>query len=166
MENGNVIFDGGTEDALAVYQKMSGNISNYFIENSNKEIFIKSAKILNESNNFNSGEVISFSFEVGMNTSVFKNKYLLIRIMDNLEQVLFSCEVELDYNKKVYVLNLPNKTLVRGFYKLNCILYHPAVVQHDIVNDCCSFNIIDNIKEFSHLETFDIGKVYISHNWH
>ena len=62
-------------------------------------------------------------------------------------------------------MSIPSKTLVKGFYKLNCIIYHPAVAQYDIVKECCNFGIIDNIKEFGHLETFDIGKVYISHNW-
>jgi lipopolysaccharide transport system ATP-binding protein len=165
LEHGRVKFEGKIDLALNVYQKSSENISNYFIENSNKELYIKSAKILSDSNDFNSEEIISFQFKVGSNDVFIKNKYLLIRVMDNLEQALFSCEVELEYNKKEYILNIPSKTLVKGFYKLNCIIYHPAVVQHDIINDCCNFNIIDNIKEFAHLETFNIGKVYIPHNW-
>jgi lipopolysaccharide transport system ATP-binding protein len=165
LENGGIVFDGKTEDALVFYQKSNDNISNYFIEKSNKEIYIKSAKILSVSNNFNCGEIISFFFEIGTNIVFDKNKYLLIRFMDNLEQILFSCEIELDYNKNLYTLNIPYKTLVKGFYKLNCIIYHPAVAQYDIVNDCCNFSIIDNVAEFAHLETFDIGKVYIPHNW-
>jgi lipopolysaccharide transport system ATP-binding protein len=165
LENGKVAFDGNIEESLSVYQKSSDNLSNYFIDNSNKEIYIKSAKILSDSNNFNSGEIISFLFEIGTNIIFEKNKFLLIRIMDNLEQALFSCEIELDYDRKEYNLSIPSKTLVKGFYKLSCIIYHPAVVQHDIINECCDFSIIDNVKEFAHLETFDIGKVYISHNW-
>jgi lipopolysaccharide transport system ATP-binding protein len=165
LENGKVKFDGKTEDALCIYQKGNENISNYFIENSSKEIYIKSAKIISNFNNFNSGQTISFLFEVGKNIVFEKNKYLLIRVMDNLEQALFSCEIELNYNKKKYTLEIPSKLLVKGFYKLSCIIYHPAVVQHDVINDCCNFSIIENIKEFAHLETFDIGKVYISHKW-
>jgi len=166
LENGKVKFDGGIEDSLAIYQKNSENISNYFIDYSKKEIYVKAAKIISDSNNFNSDETISFLFEIATNIVIEKNKYLLIRILDNLEQALFSCEIELDYNKNEYVLSIPSKTLVKGFYKLNCIIYHPAIAQYDVVNECCNFSIIDNIKEFGHLETFDIGKVYISHNWH
>ncbi len=165
LENGKVKFDGSIEESLAIYQKKSENISNYFIDYSNKEIYIKEVKIISDSNNFNSDETISFSFEIGTNIVIKKNKFLLVRILDNLEQVLFSCETELDYNKKKYVLSLPSKTLVKGYYKLNCIIYHPAVSQYDVVSDCCNFSILDNIKDFGHLETFDIGKVYISHNW-
>ena len=165
MENGKVKFDGKIEEALAIYQKSDEDISSYFIENSNKEIYIKSAKILSDSNNFNSEQTISFLFEIRKNIVFEKNKFLLIRVMDNLEQALFSCEIELNYNKNSYTLDIPSNVLVKGFYKLSCIIYHPAVVQHDVINDCCSFAIIDNIKEFAHLETFDIGKVYIPHNW-
>ncbi|RYJ50874.1 ATP-binding cassette domain-containing protein [Flavobacterium petrolei] len=165
LEHGKVVFEGGVEKALAFYQKSSEDISNYFIENSQKEIYVKSAEILSDSNNFNSEQSISFKFEVGKNIVFKKNKYLLIRVMDNLEQALFSCEIELNYNKNIYTLDIPSKVLVKGFYKLNCIIYHPAVVQHDVINDCCSFAVTDNVKEFAHLETFDIGKVYIPHNW-
>jgi lipopolysaccharide transport system ATP-binding protein len=85
--------------------------------------------------------------------------------MDNLDQALFSCEIELDNDIKDYKLEIPSKILVKGFYKLNCIIYHPAVTQYDVVSDCCSFSIIDNVERFSHLETFDIGKVYVPHKW-
>jgi lipopolysaccharide transport system ATP-binding protein len=166
LENGKVVFDGKTEDALTVYQKSSENSSNYFIEFSNKEIYIKSAKILNDTNNFSSEENISFLFEIGKNISFEKNKFIIIRIMDSLDQVLFSCETELIYTKNNYTLTIPSKMLVKGLYKLNSIIYHPAVAQYDMVNDCCSFTITDNIKELAHLETFDIGKVYIPYNWH
>jgi lipopolysaccharide transport system ATP-binding protein len=166
LENGKVVFDGITEDALAIYHKNSEGTSDYFIENSNKELYLKSAKVCSDSNNFNSGQTISFVFEIGKNIVYDKNKYLLIRVMDNLDQALFSCEVELNNSKNIYILDVPGKVLVKGFYKLNCIIYHPAVVQHDVINDCCNFAVIDNKEEFAHLETFDIGKVYISHNWH
>lgn len=165
LENGRVKFEGDVEDALVIYQKNNDDTSNYFIEKSSKDLYLKSAKILNDSNNFNSDEIISLLFRIETKLTGYNNKYLLVRIMDNLDQALFSCEIELEYGKEEYLLQIPSKTLVKGFYKLNCILYHPAVAQHDVVNDCCNFVIIDNIKEFTHLETFDIGKVYISHKW-
>jgi lipopolysaccharide transport system ATP-binding protein len=165
LENGKIKFDGNIGDALSVYQKSSESKFDYFVEKSNKDIYVKEAKIINDSNNYNSDETISFFFEILTNLTGFKGKYLLVRILDNLDQVLFSCEIEIDYNKSGYYLHLPSKTLVKGSYKLNCIIYQPAVVQHDVINDCCSFVVIDNITKFAHLETFDIGKVYISHNW-
>ena len=129
-------------------------------------IFIKKAKIENKSNNFTSSEAIIFVFQVQFNVAFEKNKFLLIRIVDDLEQVLFSCEMELLLDKVEYRLTIPKETLVKGDYKLNCIIYHPGITQYDNVLECCNFSIIDNIKAFANLETFDIGKVYIPQNWH
>lgn len=165
MENGRVVFDGETEEALSVYQKSNQIINDYFINDSKKEIYLKSAKLLSGYNSFHCEESIVFEFSIGRNIVFKKNKYLLIRIMDNLDQALFSCEIELENDIKDYKLEIPSRILVKGFYKLNCIIYHPAVAQYDVVSDCCSFSIIDNIEKFSHLETFDIGKVYIPHKW-
>lgn len=165
LENGKSIFAGKIKDALLIYQKSNCNISNYSIKKSNKDLYLKSAKILNDSNDLYSGDVISFLFNVETNIDIIKNKYLLVRVKGELEQVLFSCEIEIQKNKKEYKLSIPSKTLVKGYYKLNCIIYHPAIIEYDHIKDCCGFYILDNIKEFSHLETFDIGKVYIPQNW-
>jgi lipopolysaccharide transport system ATP-binding protein len=48
---------------------------------------------------------------------------------------------------------------------VNAIIYHPAVAQYDNVAECLTFGILNNIEAFSHLETFDIGKVYIPQIW-
>jgi lipopolysaccharide transport system ATP-binding protein len=165
MENGKVVFEGSTEESLGFYQSTGIANSDFYVERSNKDIYIKGAKIYGNSNNFNSEQVIQFLFEIGTNIFFNKNKFLLISIVDSLEQVLFSCEVELNLNKREYHLSIPKGTLVKGSYKLKCIIYHPAVSKYDLVVDCCNFNIIDNIKEFSHLESFDIGKVYMSYKW-
>ena len=165
LEHGKIICDGLVDDVLAFYQKKNDNSSNYYVDRSNKEIYLKSAKVQNNTNNFSSGEFIKFQFEVDSNVYFEKNKFLLVRIMDNLEQPICSCEIELEHKKNNYELTISKETLVKGFYKLNCIIYHPAIVQYDIIEGCCNFAVVENIKEFSHLETFDIGKVYISHRW-
>ena len=165
LENGKIKFDGDISDAQATYQKSNIEVDIYLAAKSSKDLYLKSAKILNVSNNISSDETISFQFEIETILTEIKNKYLLVRIMDSLNQVIFSCEVEIKIGKKVYFLQIHSKTLVKGFYKINCILYHPAVAKYDEVDNCCNFAIIDNIKAFSHLETFDIGKVYIPHKW-
>ena len=166
LEHGKVVFEGGVEKALAFYQKSSENTSNYFIENSHKEIYVKNIHFVSEYNNFNCAETIVIKFEIDYNIFFENNKFLIVRIIDNLDQALFSCEIELTHGRKDYILTIPNKTLVKGYYKLNVIIYHPAIIQYDIIESCCNFTIIDNLKEFAHLEKFDIGKVYLPNKWH
>ena len=95
----------------------------------------------------------------------FKNKYLLVRLLDDLDQVLFTCEIELKPYKNRYYLTIPEETLVKGAYKLNSIIYQPAVAQYDNIKESCGFYVLDNNNTFSHLETFDIGKIYVPQNW-
>lgn len=165
LENGLIRLDSNVDNTLIVYQKASDSQSNYFVEKKEKEIYLKSAKINHNSNAFSSGDTIPFLFEINSSSPTLKNKFLLVSILDDLEQTLFSCEIALETNRKEYSLELPGKFLVKGTYKINCIIYHPAVMQHDVVRGFCSFTIIDNIEEFSHLETFNIGKVYVPHKW-
>ncbi len=165
LENGLINSIGSSEAIIGNYLQGNSNNLTYFVENSKKDIYLKKATFESNYANFSSNQDIIILFEVAFNIAYAKNKFLLVRIMDTFEQVLFSTEIELGLNKTDYKLTIPKKTLVKGNYKLNCIIYHPAVTQYDNVTECCNFNIIDNIKEFSHLETFDIGKVYISNNW-
>ena len=165
LENGLIKVIGNTDYALSVHQKDSSNDALYSVEKSFKEIYVKTINFSNNSNNFNCDEDIIVQFGIDYNTVFNKNKFLIVRIMDNLEQAIFSCEVEIVYGKKDYTLTIPNKTLVKGYYKLNVIIYHPAVVQYDIIESCCNFSVVDNRTDFSHLETFDIGKVYVPNTW-
>jgi lipopolysaccharide transport system ATP-binding protein len=165
LHNGIIQYNGDVNKIITQYQKGSDMAIQYVSAPKNKDFYLERAKINSEFNSFNSEEQISFSFEIAASTAVGRNKFLLVRIMDELEQVLFTSEIELVDNKKSYQLTIPKRTLVKGYYKLNCIIYHPAVVQYDNVTDCLGFYVIDNIKEFSHLETFDIGRLYIPLSW-
>lgn len=165
MENGGIVFEGGIEEVISQYQRVSIEQANYHAENFHKEIFIKQAYLKGDLSNFYSDDDISFVIHIGRNIEFSKNKFLLIRVMDQLDQVLFSCEIEIDYNKEGYTFTIPKQTLVKGDYKMNFIVYHPAVAQYDNVSEFCSFSVLNNVAAFSHLETFDIGKTYIQGKW-
>ncbi|MFC6098049.1 ABC transporter ATP-binding protein [Flavobacterium qiangtangense] len=165
MEHGGIVFEGGIEECVNNYQISNLDQTEYYVANSVKEIYIKGAKLKASSNNFYSDESIAFVIEVAKNIKFSRHKFLLVRVMDHLDQVLFSSETELDSNKDLYNFIIPSHTLVKGNYKMNFIIYHPAVAQYDNVIEFCSFVILENIKAFSHLETFDIGKIYIEGKW-
>lgn len=166
LNNGLIQNYSDVNSIITDYQKNSNDRKEYFNTISNKDIYLKSAKILNQFNTFSSNEAINILFEVHSKIDFDKNKFLLIRILDDLDQVIFSSEIELSKNKTEYQLTIPGRTLVKGNFKINSILYHPAIIQYENVLECLNIEIIDNISEFSHLETFDIGKVYIPLIWH
>ena len=164
LENGLLKIYSDINDVVNSYQRENINNIIYEIHSSKKDIYISNAKIISENNLFSSERYIDFLFEIEYKITNIENKFLLVRVMDLIDIVLFSCEIELKKNKKLYKLIIPKNTLVKGDYKLNCIIYHPAITQYDNII-CCNFTIIDNIKEFTHLETFDIGRVYINQIW-
>tara|TARA_R110002050_G_scaffold74772_4_gene160146 strand:+ start:49859 stop:51085 length:1227 start_codon:yes stop_codon:yes gene_type:complete len=165
LENGIIKSEGVIGLVLDVYQESNKNLSNYYIEKSNKEIYFKTIKIIGESNNFYSSDNIKFLIKIEHKLKDLNNILLLIQVLDDFENVLFACESSLRLNKKDYKLTIPKDTLVKGYYKLNCIIYQPGVSQYDCVNEICSFDVLNNTAYFAHLENFDIGNVYVPQNW-
>jgi lipopolysaccharide transport system ATP-binding protein len=166
LSQGKLVHQGEIGEVIKQYQSISSSLSNiYHLESSEKPIFLKKARIISSTNDFYHDEKISFSFEIGHNINVLTNKYILIRFLDNLEQTIFSTEIELDFNFRNYILEVPPFTFTKGYFPVNAILYHPAVAQYDNVHSCCQFNILDNAPVFAHLEGFDIGKIYVNLVW-
>lgn len=165
MEHGKVILDSNIGEVISYYQNLNSQQSYYEVENSLKEIYIKKIEFQNGISAFYAEDNILINFTVYYNIDFNGNKFLIVRILDDLDQVLFSSEIELNIDKVNYNLIIPRFTLVKGYYKLSCIIYHPAITQYDIVEACCVFSVINNKPEFSHLETFDIGKMYSFTEW-
>lgn len=165
LSNGNLVFSGVVEESINYYQSSNSAPRKYKSEKTNKDYYLKLASINNESNNFENTESFTFHFEVESNVMFAKNKFLLIRFLDSLEQVIFSNQIELKEKVKKYSLTVKANTFVKGSYKLNAILYHPAVAQYDNVSDICNFTILNNNEEYYNLETFDIGKIYLEQEW-
>ena len=82
-----------------------------------------------------------------------------------MDQVIGCSEIELNESQNSFKLLLLKNTLTKGSYKLNCIIYQPSITQFDNVAECCDFEILDNNLQFAHLESFDIGKVYLPNKW-
>lgn len=165
LESGKVTKLGQIDEVISAYQRSSNISVNYVNQSTTKDYYIEQALIDSEESEFYNNDTIPFKFIVKHNIPFGQNKFLLIRILDEMEQVIGSSEINLKEGKHEYVFVLQNNVLTKGQYKLNCIIYHPAVAQYDNVPECCHFEILDNNLQFSHLETFDIGKVYIPQNW-
>ncbi|PWA09935.1 ABC transporter ATP-binding protein [Flavobacterium laiguense] len=165
LENGKVALNSDISEVISFYQNMNSSINFYKTEFVQKDIYIEKVEFERGISAFYSEEDIQVNFVLRYNVEFEKNKFLMVRIFDDLDQALFSSEIELKRDKSLYNLVIPKFTLVKGFYKLNCIVYHPAITQYDVIDSCCNFSIINNRPDFSHLETFDIGKVYSQTKW-
>jgi lipopolysaccharide transport system ATP-binding protein len=165
LNNGGIKVTGNIDKVIDIYQHQDQNNSNYIAKDLNKEIYVAEAYLQNNQFNFMNEEDVLFNFKIKYNNLTNKSVYLHIRIMDNQENVIGSSEIMISTNKQNYTYTLKRNTLCKGIYKLNCILYQPGVTQYDNVSECCNFEILDNNRQFSHLETFDIGNIYLPNDW-
>lgn len=165
LSNGKLVAKGAIEEIIQTYQEVNLKKEDYFLHDNTKELYIRQIKICSDGNEFYCNQKITFKFDISSTLTSLNNKFLLVRFMDNLEQVLFSTEIELEDEKSVYNLTIEEETFVKGNYSINCIIYQPGVLRYDVINSCCAFTVLDNKREFSHLETFDIGKIYVKSEW-
>lgn len=162
LENGRLKYSGDILSVITEYQSVSKNIGGYTNHDSKKPKYLRHANITNASHELSSDESIEFNFETTVKEGFSAGDRLLIRIFDEYENALTSFERVLD--KETYTLTLPPNYLKKGNYSINVILYQPAVEVYDEVN-CCNFSILNNNKEYSHLETFNSGKIYAQEAW-
>lgn len=166
LDKGRIMYHGNIAKVIENYKVYSASeIKNYSLKgNSNKEAYFHSIEILGNHNEIQFDEKLPLKFTVEQPGNDFGNVFLLARILDDYDQVIFSSEIVLKRDKKEYFLTIPGNLLVKGNYSINAILYKPGASQFDNVS-CCSFSVLTNNMEFSHLETFDIGRVYANLKW-
>lgn len=165
LDKGILKASGNIDDVTSLYRNLGMSRLNKYEVTKTKDIYLKKAEIENLNAEFYSNEIIKFNFEIENKLSDISNSFILVRIMDSDEQVLFSTQVPIQNNKNNYKLIIQDESLVKGNYSLSIYLYTPGSAPYDVVDSCCAFTILNNNKEFAHLETFNIGKVYISTNW-
>lgn len=165
LEKGKIKTDGLIDEIVENYKLLDDNIFEPYVkEKSDKEIYLGKAEILSNVNEFLSETEINFHFIVKNNIRIPGNTFLLVRVSDDLGIPIFSTEQLISDDCKEFNLTIPQNTLTKGYYSLNLIIYKPAVTQFDNVS-CCSFSVMTNNSDFSHLDGFNIGKVYISTKW-
>ncbi len=166
LEKGKIEIQHEIQNVIKDYKSNKSNDLNpHFVKSSTKEVFVKVASFLQDSNEFYNNEDVNLKFSIGSNIQIPEETYLLVRVLDSNEQPIFSSEILIKNEKKDYFVSIASGTLVKGNYSINAIVYKPAVAQYDNVENCCSFIVLNNNADFSHLENFDIGKVYIPLLW-
>jgi lipopolysaccharide transport system ATP-binding protein len=165
LESGGIIKVGEINEVLDAYQNTGFGVDSYEVIASVKDYFIKSVCFTDKKSEFFNTDVIRFTFEIGKNMPYNSSTLLLIQIMDEWDQILFSCETKIIEAKDIYTLEIPCQTLTKGRYKINCNLYNPGLLQYDSIIECCDFSIIDTADFFMHLDAYNIGKLYVNYNW-
>ena len=165
LNHGQQLFEGNTIDAISFYQTLHTRAGDYHNEHSDSPVYIKTAGIVNESTDFTSDEVITTEFITEWNEKSLAGVSLLIRIKNAEETVICSSETHISSNQTKVVCTFDAQQLIKGRYILQVILYKPAIAQFDNIETCLEFSILNNIEKYSHLETFDLGSMYLNAEW-
>ncbi len=165
LQNGRLVFDGDISEVIDKYQKSSKKEVSAEMTSDTKESYVRKAVIVGENNEFSHGDPIHFSFEIAHNSGTVRNKRILVRLMNQYNQVVSCFEQLLDEVSGTIQLEFPKNPFTKGAYYLNAVIYRPGVLSYDDLEECCHFEILDNPKTFVHLPNYDIGNVSLDHQW-
>jgi lipopolysaccharide transport system ATP-binding protein len=168
LNDGIIKFSGLIENTINDYLSEIIREEFYFCQiDKNSPVFIRSIYLndinwKNKNTYFHTDEiVITTTLEI---TEIINETYLFLSVLDRHKRKIFSAESKIEDKKKLSLV-IESKFLTRGHYSIQAIVYKPGVTQYDILEDVCSFNVVDIGSHFSHLETFDYGSVFGSYKW-
>ena len=169
LDNGGIKFEGDIDHTVKEYLQDNLKNENYFAEEigeEKKDDFFKEIKIIDEEGKnrrvFFYEEPISIFFKLKINDNKLNYCVFCIILDSNLKRV-FSAESK-DINENM-LLKIKPKFLVRGDYSLHTFIHIPAFKQEDVVENVCSFEIIDNGSHFLKHKNFDYGSVFGKYEW-
>jgi len=165
LDKGLLLSSDKIENVTKTYQLLGTSDSKNYVAEKDKSFYIQRIEILKDYTEFYCTENFNLGITIKSDQSIDGNTFILVRIMDSDDQVIFSSQTNLNDKASLYTLNIPANILTKGHYYFSVYLYKPGSAPYDVVSNCCSFSILNNNNEFGHLESFNIGKVYIPTKW-
>jgi lipopolysaccharide transport system ATP-binding protein len=171
LENGNLHSFDETSKILKVYSENSviQNLNYTGPVFSSKNIWFKRIYIQNKDgemlNVLKFNEPIIVNFKLGYQNFLNKDFTLFCMILDHDKNRIFASESEI-LNQTNIRLEIPPETLVRGNYSIHAFIHKPKFEQIDIVEDICSFSVVDNSSKFLIHGDYNYGSVFINTKWY
>lgn len=166
LEKGKIIYSGNIVNVLSSYQNINSLSSSYIVnDESLSEIYIKKAYFHSPSTEFKVDEPIETFIEIVNNMNSIGDYRLLLRVYNSSDHVVFASENRIIEKNNKFLFIIPPNILINDKYRINSIIYQPGISRYESIDELCSFEIIDRIEAFSHLEGFDIGSVYVKAIW-
>jgi len=175
LENGGIVFDGGTNDAIDFYlqsNQYEGYIGNYINETVEESGFVKLALVDKNNKNrteFGFDEPITIKINVKV-TEKHLNAHIGFRVVDRDERVIFTSEIKLtnEIDKAgfhQFEVKLPKLFLVPNKFNLTFGMHIPNVLMIDYLVDCLSFEIVETGSDFHIYGNADYGCVFADCDW-
>lgn len=168
MNKGQLIYNGSVEEAIKHYLNMGGAHSVYTpdLVKSNLDVYFKSIEVRNNQgenvSEFTCEDEVNILFRLGINQE--ENPYnLFVIIKDQHGSPVFSAEKKI--TSESMLLKIHKHFLVRGSYMIHTFVHIPKVMQIDIAEDICHFNLTDSTSAFAVHGNYNYGNVFGNYTW-
>jgi lipopolysaccharide transport system ATP-binding protein len=171
MQQGQLIMQGDVQSTLDKYLQSAASVSNSIqrSDDLDKQVYLKSVILTDIAGT--EGYEFRYDEDIHVRMNIAQGKIkddlsqykILVTILDATKRKISSAEINI--SGTCLTLKIKSKFLTRGQYSISAIIYIPAIAQFDVIEDCCSFTVVDTGSEFYHLETFDYGVVFGNFSW-
>lgn len=165
LNHGQLEYVGNVNEAITKYQLNQEASSIYKNKEHRNHIFIEEAKFSNNDGQYYAEDNFQIIFKIKNLHLINGDIRLLFRVISSEEQVVCSQEIGLQATYTNYSFNFNDNIFTKGQYYINTIIYQPGIHQIENIGSLITFNILNNNEQFAHLETFDIGSVYLKNDW-
>jgi lipopolysaccharide transport system ATP-binding protein len=175
LENGEVAFDGTTNDAIDFYlqsNQYEGYISNYTNINLNGSGFVQ-LDLLDKNNNnrteYGFDESVNIKIKVKVNEDHL-DSFIGIKVIDGSEVIIFTTQIQLSsFISQVgtyeFIINLPSEFLIPNNFTLSFGMHIPNVLMIDYHECGLSFEIVETGSDFHIYKGKDFGCVFVNCDW-
>jgi lipopolysaccharide transport system ATP-binding protein len=168
LKNGRLFFEGSITDVVSTYLSNDKKGAVFYNTEAAKQkrINIHSVKIKNKdgeiASDFFCDEPILIDFEIIVNDPSLRAD-LFVMILDSRKRRVFACEA--NELSSLMQLHIESNFLVRGDYSIHAFINNPKIEQIDVVEDVCSFKIIDSGSVMAKHGDYDYGSVFGKYYW-
>lgn len=161
LKNGLVDFIGTAEKSVEKYLASETSSTNYHKDNSKSPIYISEAFVCDDNGTENG--LFSTSQHVNIRLKIVHKEHLplthlLITILDRSQARISSYDMLLNDQTDITV-QVDKDFLTRGFYSFMTHIYQPGIAPYEVNDNICNFEVINSYEMFTHLDTFDYGRV-------
>jgi lipopolysaccharide transport system ATP-binding protein len=171
LQNGRLVKEGETSEVVSTYVKSGADQNSVYRGpgTSSKRIWFKFIGTQDADGNLKSeffhDEEIYFQFEVGYNVEPNAHDYSIFFMILSEDKTRLTSSYSPVITRGKLLFKMNADFFVRGHYSVLAKINTAQTEDLDVVEDVCSFEIIDNGSEYNIHGSYDYGRVFPKGNW-
>ena len=161
LTNGQISFLGLSDECVEHYLTAEEKATYYHNTISKSPIFISEAFVCDENGNRSGLFDTSQCIYIKLRLTYKKNlplTHLLVTILDRSQARLSSLDLTLNGESDI-TIQVDKNFLARGYYSFMTHVYQPGIAPYEVISGICHFEVVNSFQMFTHLDTFDYGRI-------